>query len=182
MFFTLPWMLAGLVGVPALAAIYWLRSRPSSGWCRAFSCRSTSAGRSKGDVSSSACRRRSRSFWNCWRSRPWCWRPRGSASRARSSPDRLFWCSTIRIRCGPARRQARERAREALAKEFEHTAYVARVVLAGSQPRLLGDSIRTAAQCNKGLKESRHAWPPRPRSSRPLPSPPRLAVIWRTFS
>ena len=27
MFFALPWMLLGLLGLPALAAIYWLRSR-----------------------------------------------------------------------------------------------------------------------------------------------------------
>ena len=50
---------------------------------------------------------------------------------------------------------ARERAREALAKEFEHTAYVARVVLAGSQPRLLGDSIRTGLGCKGRLKDWR---------------------------
>jgi hypothetical protein len=156
MFFTLPWMLAGLVGVPALAAIYWLRSRAqvrvvSSLFLWIDQRRPKQGGRVVERMQAPLA-----FFLELLAIVAMILAAAGfSFTRSQfARPIVLVLDDSYSMRAGKTS-SVRDRAREALAKEFQHTAYVARVVLAGSQPRLLGESIRTDAQLQEALEDWR---------------------------
>src|ERR1700744_3866670 len=154
MFFALPWMLLGLLGLPALAAIYWLRSRAK-----------------EKTVSSLF-------LWIDQR------RPRqGGRIVQRLQTPLAFFLELLAIAAialaaaapGITRSEyarplvlvlddsysmlagrddsPRERASQKLLDEFRRTQYVARVILAGSQPRLLGLVVRSADELQAVLDE-----------------------------
>ncbi|HEX4129815.1 MAG TPA: BatA and WFA domain-containing protein [Pirellulales bacterium] len=154
MFFALPWMFLGLLGLPALAAIYWLRSRA---------------------------RPRTVSSLFLWADQR---RPRqGGRVIQRLQTPLSFFLEMLAIACvvfaaaapsvthsrfarpivvvlddsysmtagGDA--SPRQRAGQALVEDFRHTDYVARFVLAGAQPRLIGSSVRSADQVRVLLEQ-----------------------------
>lgn len=154
MFFTLPWMLLGLLGLPALAGIYWLRSR------------------SRPRVVSSLF------LWSDQRN------PRQGGRRLEKLQTPLTFFlefialaaialaaaapGMIRSRLSrplvlilddsysmQAREKisVREQAVKNLTNEFQRGRYVSRVILAGRVPRLLSEVIRTPEQLAAALKE-----------------------------
>lgn len=156
MFFTLPWMLAGLVGVPALAAIYWLRSRAqvrvvSSLFLWIDQRRPKQGGRIVEKIQTPL------AFFLELLAITAIVLAAAGFSFTRSQfarPIVLVLDDSYSMQAGKDK-STRARAREALVKEFQRTAYVARVVLAGSQPRLLGESIRNADQLQEALEDWR---------------------------
>ena len=152
MMFTYPWMLLGLLGLPTLAAIYWLRSR------------------SRMRVVSSLI------LWNDQRTP----KQGGRIFQRLQTPltlllELLAIAAIVLAAAGPAwtRSQfarpiivvlddsysmlaggtdsARSRAADALAAELRGTEYLARFVLAGARPRLLGEPVRAGESLAKVL-------------------------------
>ncbi len=154
MLFALPWMLLGLLGLPALAAIYWLRSR------------------SKPRVVSSLV------LWIDQR------QPRqgGRIIERMQSPLTLFLellaiAAIVMAAADPAVTRSqfarpivvvlddsysmraggddtpRKRGGDALLDEFRRVDYVARMILAGAKPRLLGEPVRSADELRGVLSQ-----------------------------
>ena len=68
MVFTSPLMLLGLLALPALAAVYWLRSRSQRAVVSSLAFWTDQRRPAAAAGRFIACRRRSPSSWNCWRS------------------------------------------------------------------------------------------------------------------
>ena len=147
MFFALPWMLLGLLGLPALAAIYWLRSRAKP--------------RTVSSLFLWADQRRPRQGGRIFQrlQTPLTFllellaiaaiavaaaAPAVTRSRYARPLVLVLDDSYSMLAGGDA--STRDRASQKLAEEFRRTDYVARVILAGAQPRLLGATVRSADQ------------------------------------
>ena len=178
MIFTSPLMLLGLLGVPALAAIYWLRSRSQrvvvSSLVLWLDQRRPQQGgrilqRMQTPLTFSS---------SCWPSPCWRRRRRGRRWCEKRPRGRWSWCWTIPIRCLPASRRAdrnspRRQAEIELINEFARDNYVTRFLLAGPQPRQIGQSLRTARRCPGragGLGMPEPLGRPPPARSRPRPN------------
>jgi len=154
MFFALPWMLLGLLGLPALTAIYWLRSR------------------SRPRVVSSLF------LWSDQRI------PRqGGKVVEKLQTPLVFFLELIALAAmalaaaAPAlvrsqysrplvivlddsysmqagdEKSFRDQATQKLAAEFRRINYVARIILAGAKPRLLSAVIRTPDELHQALQD-----------------------------
>ena len=154
MFFALPWMLLGLLGLPALAAIYWLRSRAkprpvSSLFLWIDQRRPRQGGRlfqrlqtpltfflELLAIAAIATAAAAPSF-----------------NRSRfARPLVLVLDDSYSMQAG-GDASTRHRAIQKLADEFRQTDYVARVILAGAQSRLLGTTVRSAEELQSGLEQ-----------------------------
>ncbi|HEX4142767.1 MAG TPA: BatA and WFA domain-containing protein [Pirellulales bacterium] len=147
MFFALPWMLLGLLGVPALAAIYWLRSRAKL--------------RTVSSIFLWMDQRQARQGGRIFQrlQTPLTFllellaiaaiviaAAAPSVNRSRyARPLVLVLDDSYSMQAG-GDASPRRRASEKLADEFRQTDYVARVILAGAQSRLLGTVVRSDEQ------------------------------------
>jgi hypothetical protein len=156
MVFTLPWMLLGLAALPALVAVYWLRRR------------------SRRAVVSSLV------FWSDQRTprrggrtihrlqTPLCFflellailllvaAAAGPALQKRDVVRPLVVVlddsySMLARGAADDPRSARQRAETAVVEELQGSRYLARFILAGAQPRLLGDAVREPARAGEIL-------------------------------
>ncbi len=154
MFFTLPWMLLGLLGLPALAAIYWLRSRAkrqtvSSLFLWADQKRTHQGGRVFQKLQTPL------TFFLellaitaivLAAADPGITQTRSTRSLI------VVLDNSFSMQAGIPE-SSHDRAVQRLTEELGRLNYVSKIVLAGEQPQLLGGIIRTPEQLEEVLKQ-----------------------------
>jgi hypothetical protein len=147
MFFALPWMLLGLLGLPALAAIYWLRSRTKLRTVSSLFLWMDQRQPRQGGRIFQRLQTPLTFFLELLAIAAIAVAAAApSISRSRyARPLILVLDDSYSMQAG-GDDSTRRRASQKLADEFRRTDYVARVILAGAQSRLLGTVVRSADQ------------------------------------
>jgi len=154
MFFALPWMLLGFLGLPALAAIYWLRSRAKPRTVSSLFLWMDQRRPQQGGRIFQRLQTPLTFFLELLAIAAIVMAAAApSVSRSRyTRPLIVVLDDSYSMQAG-GDASPRHRASKNLADEFRQTDYVARVILAGAQSRLLGTAVRSAEQLQGMLEQ-----------------------------
>ncbi len=155
MFFTLPWMLLGLIGLPALAGIYWLRSRAkpktvSSLFLWADQRQPRQGGRIFQKLQTPL------TFFLEMIALACLALAAASPVFIRSQQARplvIVLDDSYSMQAGSGKDSARQRGLDRIQRELRRRNYVARVILAGQRPNVLGIILRTPDQLEEVARE-----------------------------
>lgn len=155
MFFTLPWMLLGLIGLPALAGIYWLRSRAkpktvSSLFLWADQRQPRQGGRIFQKLQTPL------TFFLEMIALACLALAAASPVFIRSQQARplvIVLDDSYSMQAVSGKDSARQRGLDRIQRELRRRNYVARVILAGQRPNVLGTILRTPDQLEEVARE-----------------------------
>jgi hypothetical protein len=155
MFFTLPWMLLGLIGLPALAGIYWLRSRAkpktvSSLFLWADQRQPRQGGRIFQKLQTPL------TFFLEMIALACLALAAASPVFIRSQQARplvIVLDDSYSMQAVSGKDSARQRGLDRIQRELRRRNYVARVILAGQRPNVLGIILRTPDQLEEVARE-----------------------------